>query len=314
MIPLKLAGAETIAKGIHLLELRDPAGGALPGFSAGAHITLRTPSGLLRKYSICNDPAESDRYVIAVKRDASGRGGSMDLVDHVHAGDLVEVSPPENAFPMSPGAKNFLFIAGGIGITPILSMIRNLNATGLARFRLAYITHDAESTAFREELLAPQPQGQVKLYHGRGDPAFAFDLWLQLEKPGPTHVYCCGPRQLMDSIRDMTGHWPRSHIHFESFADAEQTRMADNKPFRLRLARSNAEVEVASDQSIVQALRSCGYQVLTSCESGTCGTCRATLLEGEADHRDLVLSEEEHASCIMLCVSRARSPELVIDL
>ena len=313
MIPLKLARAEPVARGIQLFELRDPAGAALPEFSAGAHLTLRTPCGLLRKYSLCNDPAERDRYVIAVKRDENGRGGSIDLVDHAKVGDGIEVSPPENAFPLSPGAKNFIFIAGGIGITPIMSMIRHLATTGLARFTLYYLTRDAASSAFLQELSAVELKGMVKVHHDGGDPDKAFDLWPVLEKPGAAQVYCCGPRPLMDAVRDMSGHWPRAQVHFESFADAEQTRLADNKPFRLRLARSNAVFEVDSHHSIIQAMRERGFDAPTSCESGTCGTCRTTLLEGEAEHRDLVLSPEEQAGQIMICISRSRSPELVID-
>jgi phthalate 4,5-dioxygenase reductase subunit len=313
MIPLKLVRTEPLALGIHLFELQDESGAALPEFSAGAHLSLKTPGGFLRKYSLCNDPAERNRYVIGVKRDAAGRGGSMDLVDNLKVGDTVEVTPPENAFPLSPGAKSFIFIAGGIGITPIMAMIRHLSSTGMSSFKLYYLTRDAASTAFSEELSAPDLKGKVKIHHDAGDASRAFDLWPVLEKPGPAHIYCCGPRPLMDSVRDMAGHWPRAQIHFESFADAEQTRMADNKPFRLRLARSNAVVEVASDQSIIQAMRARGFEAPTSCESGTCGTCRTALLEGEADHRDLVLMEEEQLSQIMICVSRARSAELVID-
>ena len=314
MIPLKIVRAEPVARDIQLFELRDPEGVILPGFTAGAHLNLRTPGGLLRKYSLCNDPAENDRYVIAVKRDASGRGGSMDLVDHVKAGDMIEVSPPENAFPLAPGAKNFIFIAGGIGITPIMAMIRSLVAGGSATFKLFYLTRDAASTAFMEELSQPALKAKVKIHHDEGDPARSFDLWPALEKPGPAHVYCCGPRPLMDAVRDMTGHWNRAQIHFESFEDAETKRRADNKPFKVRIASSGAVVEVGSHQSILEAMRECGHSVASSCESGTCGTCRTGLLEGEAEHRDLVLSPEEHASQIMLCVSRSRSPELVIDL
>lgn len=313
MIPLKVVRAEPLAAGIQLFELRDGAGAALPEFTAGAHLSLRTPGGLIRKYSLCNDPAERDRYLIGVKRDAAGRGGSRDLVDNLKAGDTVEVIPPENAFPLSPGAKSFVFIAGGIGITPIMSMIRHLASTGMVNFRLYCLTRDAASTAFLSELSRPELKAKVKIHHDGGDPSKAFDLWPVLEKPGPAHVYCCGPRPLMDSVRDMAGHWPRAQIHFESFADAEQTRSADNKPFRLRLARSNATVEVGSDQSIIQAMRAGGFDAPTSCESGTCGTCRTALLAGEADHRDLVLMEEEQMSQIMICVSRSRSAELVID-
>jgi phthalate 4,5-dioxygenase reductase subunit len=314
VIPLKLASARCIARDIHEMEFRDPRDAALPAFSAGAHLTLRTPGGFLRKYSLCNDPAENDRYVIAVKREASGRGGSVDLVDHAEAGDLIEVSPPENAFPLAPGAKGYIFIAGGIGITPIMSMIRHIESIHPVKFNLYYLTRDKPSTAFLDELSGAGLRTKVKIHHDDGDPSRAFDLWTVLEKPGSSHIYCCGPRALMDSVRDMAGHWPRSQVHFESFLDAEQTRKADNKAFRLRLARSNALIEVAAGQSIIQAMREHGIEAPTSCESGTCGTCKTTLLAGEADHRDLVLMDEEQATRIMICVSRAKSDELVIDL
>lgn len=314
VIPLKLASTQNIARDISQFEFRDPQKAALPGFSAGAHLTLRTPGGFLRKYSLCNDPAENNRYVIAVKREAAGRGGSMDLVDHAKPGDILEAAPPENAFPLAPGAKSFVFIAGGIGITPILSMIRHLGANPAVVFKLYYLTRDAQSTAFLDDLSAAELRAKVKIHHDGGDPSRCLDLWPVLEKPGPSHIYCCGPRGLMDSVRDMTGHWPRAQVHFESFLDAEQTRAADNRAFRLRLARANRVIDVAAGQSIVQAMRAHGFNAPTSCESGTCGTCKTVLLAGEADHRDLVLMDEEHATRIMICVSRAHSDELVIDL
>ncbi|MFM9971861.1 MAG: PDR/VanB family oxidoreductase [Burkholderiales bacterium] len=314
MIPLKIVRAEPLAQGIQLFDLRDPSGAVLPEFTPGAHLVLRTPNGLSRKYSLCNDAAERDRYVIGVKREAAGRGGSMNLVDSAKVGDMIEVTPPENAFPLHPGAKNFIFIAGGIGITPIMAMIRHLVSSDRGNFKLYYLTRDAATTAFLNDLSSTELRAKVNIHHDQGDPANSFDLWPVLEKPDPAHIYCCGPRPLMDAVRDMTGHWQHAQIHFESFLDAEQTRAVDNKPFRLRLARSNAVLEVRSDQSIIQAMRANGFDAPTSCESGTCGTCRTALLEGEADHRDLVLMDEEQASQIMICVSRARSAELVVDL
>ena len=198
--------AEKIAADIHLFELRDPGGGELPQFTAGAHLTVRSPNGSLRKYSLCNDPAERDRYVIAVKRDPAGRGGSVDLVDNTRPGDLVEGSAPHNAFELAERAPSFILIAGGIGITPILSMARQLNGEG-RRYKLYYLTRSPELTAFRDELAGDDFKGKVVIHHDAGDPAQAFDLWPILEKPTAAHVYCCGPRPLLEAVRDMTGHW-----------------------------------------------------------------------------------------------------------
>jgi phthalate 4,5-dioxygenase reductase subunit len=152
----------------------------------------------------------------------------------------------------------------------------------------------------------------VIVHHDGGDPARAFDLWPLLEKPGPGHLYCCGPRPLMDAVRDMTGHWPGGRVHFESFVDGAAAR-PDDRPFAVRLARSGRVLEVPVGRSLLQVLRDAGVEVPSSCESGTCGSCRTTLLAGTADHRDLVLFPEEHATAIMVCVSRACGGELVID-
>ncbi|HWD36253.1 MAG TPA: 2Fe-2S iron-sulfur cluster-binding protein, partial [Casimicrobiaceae bacterium] len=151
------------------------------------------------------------------------------------------------------------------------------------------------------------------MHHDGGDPDRAFDLWPIFERPQPVHVYACGPRPMLQAIRDMSGHWPLSAIHIESFADAATLAVADDRAFRVRLARSGATVDVGAHQSILDALRAHGLYVPSSCESGTCGTCRTRLLAGEADHRDLVLTEDEQADHIMVCVSRAHSPEIVID-
>jgi phthalate 4,5-dioxygenase reductase subunit len=311
---LTVARAEAIARDIHLFELRDARGAELPAFSAGAHVGVTVPNGLRRTYSLCNDPAERDRYQIAVKREASGLGGSASLVDRVRAGDTLPVSDPVNDFALAPRATQFLFIAGGIGITPIVSMIRHLESTGQGRFRLYYCTRDAPSTAFLEELTTARFHGRVRIHHDGGDPARALDLWPVLEKPTHAHVYCCGPRALMDAVRDMSGHWPASAIHFESFAGAAASHKADDRPFRIRLARSGQVLEVPADASILQTLRAAGHRVPSSCESGTCGSCRTGLVSGDVDHRDLVLADHERADRIMVCVSRARAGELVLDL
>ncbi|HEX7466464.1 MAG TPA: PDR/VanB family oxidoreductase [Usitatibacter sp.] len=311
-LTLRVARAEKVAADIHSFELRSPSGGELPPFTAGAHVTVKSRNGSLRKYSLCNDPAERDRYVIAVKRDPAGRGGSVDLVDHTRVGDGLEVCAPRNAFELAASAPSFILIAGGIGIAPILSMARSLNAEG-RRYTLYYLARSPAHAAFRDELQRGEFAGKVVIHHDGGDPARSFDLWPILEKPSAAHVYCCGPRPLLGEVRDMTGHWPAAAIHFESFIDAGAAAKPGDRPFAVVLAKSGDRLEVPVGLSILEVMRSRGHDAPSSCESGTCGTCRTRLISGEADHRDLVLMEDEKATQIMICVSRARSPEIVID-
>ena len=190
-------------------------------------------------------------------------------------------------------------------------MIRHLKRSATTSFKLYYCTRTPEVTAFRDELSGPEFRGQVVIHHDGGDLSQALDLWPALEKP-KGHVYCCGPRGLMESVRDMTGHWLPSAVHFEAFTEP-QKHTADDRPFRVRLARSGAAVEVPVGTTILEAIRAAGHEAVSSCESGTCGTCRTRLIAGEPDHRDLVLADSERADNIMICVSRAGSDELVID-
>ena len=310
---LRVERTARLARDIHLFELRDPTGGDLPAFTAGAHIGLRVPNGTLRKYSLCNDPAERHRYEIAVKREAAGHGGSCSLVDGVRAGDTLAATRPHNSFELVEEADELLFIAGGIGVTPILSMMRHLETTGRGRYRFYYLCRSEESTAFGDELRAHPFGERVTIHHDGGDPALAFDLWPVLEKPSKAHVYCCGPRPLLEAVRDMTGHWSSGRVHFESFIDAAAAQTPEDRAFTVRLARSGDSIEVPPGVSILEALRAHGCEVPSSCESGTCGTCKTRLIQGEADHRDLVLGDDERSEFIMVCVSRARSGEIVID-
>ncbi len=312
MMPLRVTRADKIADGIYLFELRDAAGQPLPQFSAGAHITIRVPNGLLRKYSLCNDPKERDRYQVAIKREANGRGGSATLIDTVNAGDELMVAPPVNDFGLPQRAQDFLFIAGGIGITPIMAMIREVQAQG-KNFRLFYCSRSPETTAFTQELSAPEFSGKVVIHHDHGDPACSLDLKpILAERKNREHLYCCGPRPLMEAVRKMTDHWSSTAVHFEAFSEAE-THKAGDKPFRVRLARSGKVLDVPVTKTILEVLRENGVEVPSSCETGTCGTCRTKMLAGEADHRDLVLADHERADHIMICVSRARSDEITLD-
>ncbi|HZZ94255.1 MAG TPA: PDR/VanB family oxidoreductase [Usitatibacter sp.] len=309
---LRVARVESLARTIHGFELRDPMGGELPAFAAGAHVAVTAPNGSVRKYSLCNDPVERDRYVIAVKRDEAGHGGSVSLVDGTRVGDEIEVSEPRNAFELDQKAASYLFIAGGIGITPIMAMVRTAQRLGVP-FKLVYLTRSREDTPFVDELRAPGLSPRVTLHHDGGDPSRAFDLWPLLEKPSKAHVYACGPRGLLEGVRDMTGHWTASAVHFESFLDAQAQARPEDRPFTVVLASSGARIEVPPGISVLEAMRAKGFDAPSSCESGTCGTCKTRLLAGEADHRDLVLAEDEKREWIMTCVSRALSSEITIE-
>jgi phthalate 4,5-dioxygenase reductase component len=310
-LPLQVSRASAETPDIRLFELTRAAGAELPEFSPGAHISVRVPNGMIRKYSLCNDPAERERYVIAVLREPGGRGGSLSMVDEVKEGDEILVTPPRNDFPLVSSPAGYTFIAGGIGITPILSMMSHLKSSAGPKFKLYYCTRSKEKTAFYQQLSVPEFRGRVVMHHDGGDLDKALDLWPALENPRG-HVYCCGPRGLMNSVRDMTGHWNASQIHFEAFSDAEAHKPND-RPFRVRLARSGAVLEVPAEKTILETIRAAGQDAPSSCESGTCGTCKTTLLAGEADHRDLVLTNSERNDHIMICVSRAKSDEITID-
>jgi phthalate 4,5-dioxygenase reductase subunit len=274
---------------------------------------VEVPSGVRRNYSLCSNPADKNFYQIAVKRDAHGRGGSISMADDVQEGELVAISAPRNNFELHPRAEQFLFVAGGIGITPILSMMRHLKSQGKQDFKLIYCTRDAFSTAFLDVLAGPEFSAHVQLHHDQGDINQALDFWPVFESPSKAHVYCCGPRGLMGSVADMSGHWPSGSVHFESFG-ADVSSYAANTGFTVRLQKTGTTLSVAADQTILEALRSAGLRVASSCESGTCGSCRTGLLAGQAEHRDMVLGDDEKETRIMVCVSRALSPELVLDL
>ena len=312
-ISLRVTRKQLLTKDITWFELADPQGQALPSFTPGAHITIQTPSGVRRSYSLCGEPEQHATWQIAVKRDIKGRGGSQNLVDEVQVGDLLPTLPWANLFELNEAAPAYIFVAGGIGITPILSMIRHLRSQGRTDFKLYYSTQNAEGRAFLDELNSPELADHVTIHHDHGDPAQALDLWPIFERPTSAHVYCCGPQGLMDSVRDMTGHWPTERIHFESFG-AAQTGFAENQAFDVVLQKSGKRVSVPAHQSILDTLRGCGHLIPSSCESGSCGCCRTTLISGEVEHRDMVLRPDERASHIMVCVSRAASKELVLDL
>ena len=309
---VRVARKREVASGTVCFELTALESTSLPAFTSGAHLTVVTPLGVRRNYSLCSDASDTSRYEIAVKRDGNGRGGSMSMVDDVREGAHLSISAPRNNFELAARANDFIFIAGGIGITPILSMMRHLQRSGDSKFKLYYCTRDAERTAFLD-VLRDEFAGQVTLHHDLGEINSAYDFWPVLETPTRAHVYCCGPKGLMDSVADMAGHWPSGSIHFESFG-VDANAVAENIAFNVRLQKSGREIFVNKDQTLLEALRANGLTVRSSCESGTCGSCKTGLIYGDVDHRDMVLSDEEKANYIMPCVSRAFSGELLLDL
>lgn len=312
LMPLRIVATREEANGIRSFELAREDDGELPPFTVGSHVKVRVPNGEMRKYSLCDRPERGNRYVITVKRESNGRGGSVSLVDNARLGDILPTSAPENAFPLVDNPGNLIFIAGGIGITPMLSMIRSFGELPPCSWKLYYLSQAAETTAYLDVLADPAIKANVKVHHNDGDPDNVFDLWPILEKPNRGHVYCCGPRGLMDAVRDMSGHWSPGRIHFESFVDGSVPR-PDDQPFDVELARAGKTFTVPVGKTILSVLREADVRVPYSCESGTCGSCRTTLLEGQADHRDMVLMEEEYDSQIMVCVSRGCG-KLVLDL
>lgn len=310
-VNLRLTQKSEIAEDIWLFGLEHPEGGALPPFEAGAHLTVVTPSGARRNYSLCNDPRAARCYQLAIKAERQGRGASVSMVERAAVGDLIAVGGPDNSFPLVE-SDDYLFIAGGIGITPIMSMMRRLLRDGKSAFRLVYLTRSPEVTAFRDELRSGEFADRVEIHHDGGDPRRAYDFWPLFERPQRRHVYCCGPRPLMEEIRAVSGHWSSELIHFEDFASDVRAIRDDDRAFTVRHADTGDIVEVSAGSTILEALRARGYELPSSCESGTCGTCRSELVEGDAEHRDLVLEEHQRGAYIMICVSRARSDELVL--
>lgn len=308
---LRLRLKQEIAGDIWLFEFEDPDQTDLDAYQPGAHVTVQTPSGSRRQYSLCGDGRQRDHFAIAIKAERAGRGASLSMIENTRVGDILQVDSPANSFALDV-ANQYLFVAGGIGITPIMSMLRNLRAEEHNGFELIYCTRDKGSAAFLDELADPFFEDKVTIHHDQGDPDQIYDLWPHLETPDKKLVYCCGPRPMMEEVRDMTGHWPVSAIRFEDFASDVQAVKRDDKAFAVRNADTGEVVEIPADQTILDTLRSHGSDLRSSCESGTCGTCKVALLEGEADHRDIVLQPYEQEDHIMICVSRAKTDELVL--
>ena len=283
----------------------------MPRFTAGAHVDLRLPNGFVRQYSIANSEEEDHRYLLGVKREAAGRGGSRLMHDELRVGTVLEVGRPRNNFPLVESAAHSVLIAGGIGVTPILSMVARLRSLGRS-WELHYAVRRRSEAAFLDLLRAG---GAPVLLHVDEEQGSVLDVALIVGavREG-THLYCCGPTPMLDAFTSAAASWPAEQVHLEYFASAFAP--AIDKGFIVELARSKRQIAVVPGQTILEALRANGIKVVSSCEQGICGSCETRVLAGEPDHRDLLLSDEEKAAgeVMMICCSGSRSAVLVLDL
>jgi ferredoxin-NADP reductase len=309
---LVVEAVDLLAEDVVAVTLADPAGEPLPPWTPGAHVDLILTPDLVRQYSLCSSPSDSRTIRIGVLKAPDSRGGSVFVHERLTPGTTVRVRGPRNHFPLV-SAPRYQFVAGGIGITPLLPMMAEATAAG-AEWALLYGGRSRASMAFVDEL-APYgdrvtlaPQDEVGLP----------DLDAVLGEPREdTLVYCCGPEGLLSAVEDRCTRWPAGALHLERFAARPiEVTAGDERPFELVLARSGLTLTVPADRSVFDVVQDAGVSVLGSCHEGICGTCEQLVLDGDVDHRDSILSEDERAAneSMMICVSRARSERLTLDL
>ena len=298
---------------IKAFELVDPQSSELQGFSAGSHIEIELPGNLKRHYSLCNDPSETHRYLIAVLKEKESRGGSESLYYEVNEGDLLEVSMPMNNFPLDQRGMHFILIAGGIGITPLLSMAYKLKSLRKP-FELHMCASSLESVPFLYELEAFDGLAKTHIHISGDDPSRRLDVSSLLKQPlAESLVYCCGPQSLMDEVGEATLNWASKKIRFETFTP--RTLDGSDLPFDIKIASTGQSLHVNSTTTILEALHQNGIRHPFSCEVGLCRTCVTGYQAGEIEHRDQdALSNEERKRQLTICVSRCTSEELILDL
>ncbi|TWB88382.1 vanillate O-demethylase ferredoxin subunit [Bradyrhizobium macuxiense] len=300
------------AEQVHSYELIARTGSELAPFTAGSHVDLYLSNGMIRSYSLVNDQCERHRYVIAVNKDAESRGGSSFVHDTVGVGDVMTISVPRNNFALCEEAGHSVLIAGGIGITPLLSMVRRLEALG-RRWELFYAARTRAAAAFLDELGTYRSRVHLDFDDERA--GRVFDLATIVgNAPAHTHLYCCGPVPMLAAFEAATAGRPADHVHVEYFKAREAP--ATEGGFDVRLARSNRTIAVEAGKTILDALLDAGIAANYACTEGVCGTCETRVLDGIPDHRDQFLSEEEQAAnkSVMICCSGAKSRTLVLDL
>ncbi|MGP5509494.1 PDR/VanB family oxidoreductase [Pseudomonas helleri] len=316
MIEVQVVSRKTEAHGICSYELARLDESPLPAFSAGSHIDVHLPDGLIRQYSLCNHPDERHRYLIGVLKDPASRGGSQHLHEQINTGDRLQISEPRNLFPLVHEARLSLLFAGGIGITPILCMAERL-AHSNADFELHYCARSSDRAAFVERIRQSAFADRV-FVHFDEQPETLMNAAQVLANPQPdVHLYVCGPAGFMQHVLDSARvqGWAEDRLHREYFAAAAIDSSYDGS-FSVKVASSGQIIEIPADKTVVAVLESHGIDIPMSCEQGVCGTCLTNVLEGIPDHRDMFLTEEEQAcnNQFTPCCSRSKSPLLVLDI
>lgn len=302
---------EPAGRGIVRLELRDPDGWELPRFKPGAHLDLHLPGEMVRSYSLCGDPAQQGRYVLGVKREDAGRGGSRYVCDALRPGMAVGVSLPRGGIELGAAPERHVMVAGGIGVTPFLSAAAALEAQGGRDFVLHVISRGAPP--FARELADWVAQGRVVLH----DTARGARPGLRALVGAPdanVRVACCGSASLVESFEQAVADWPGERVHIERFVPPPLRVDPDARPYTLVLAKSGVSADVPAGQTVLGALRGVGVKVEASCEGGICGACKVPWLEGAPLHGDRVLSVEQRRHFLMACVATCASERLVLDL
>ncbi len=315
-LSVKVRARRLEAEGICSFELEPIGMPELPAFSAGAHIDVHVPSGPVRQYSLCGDPDDRRSWRIGVLRDPASRGGSAGMHDAVQVGATLKVSAPRNLFALAP-APHSVLVAGGIGVTPILAMARQLQRDGQP-FELHYCARSRTRMAFRDEIAAGAFAERARLYCSDAADAAPFDAAAMCRAaPAGAHLYVCGPAGFMDHVLDAAraAGWADDRLHREHFAAAPQAAGGD-QPFQLQLARAGQTLDVPAGTTALQVLLDHGIAMNYSCEAGVCGSCITPVLDGTPDHRDSFLTDTERAACDQFtpCCSRAKTHTLVLDL
>lgn len=301
------------ADGVVSLTLAHPEGHDLPAWTPGAHVDLTVDDGVVRQYSLSSDPRDRATWRLGVLREPTGRGGSEWVCTKLDIGDVVEVSAPRNHFALEPAGR-YVFLAGGIGVTPILAMIAHADAVG-ADWRLLYGGRSRLSMAFLDELAA---HGERVTIHPQ-DESGLLPLAEALSEVRPdTTIYACGPEPMLAAVEDAVGHWPAGSLHLERFTAAPVVADGHDEAFEVEFATSGVTATVPPGSSVLEVAEDAGLRVDFSCREGTCGSCETPVLAGTVDHRDVVLEddEREESTCMMICVSRAARgcPSLRLDL
>jgi ferredoxin-NADP reductase len=315
-IEVRLQAIRFEAEGIQSFEFRAPDEQELPAFAAGAHVDIHLSDGIVRSYSLCNPSHERHRYVVAVNKDLRSRGGSRQMHERLRVGSKVLLEAPRNNFVLDEKAEHTILIAGGIGITPLISMIERLEALGRS-WELFYCARNRRTAAFRAALdrLAGARPDRVHFNFDQEPGGAVLDLQAVVAcAPPKAHLYCCGPVPMLASFEEATSGLAREQVHVEYFSAKEAPAVVGG--FTLQLARSEKTIQVEPGKTMLGALLAAGIKVPYSCKEGVCGACETMVLEGTPDHRDQVLTPGEQAvnDRVMVCCSGSKSETLVLDL